>query len=68
MKRAMDILFKALWLIAMAVAIIRLVLNDRHPLDPVLHTAAFVLLIVLYVLPMIRKRMERKNQESEASE
>ena len=68
MKRVLDILFKALWLIAMAVAIARLVLNDSHPLEPVLHTVVFVLVIVLYVLPMIRKRMERKAQEFESKE
>ena len=68
MKRALDILYKAIWLIAMAVAVVRLFFAESHPLDHVLHTVAFVLLIVLYVLPMIRKRMERKDQEVESKE
>jgi len=68
MKRALDILYKAILLIAMAVAVVRLFFDESHPLDRVLDTVAFVLLIVLYVLPMIRKRMERKDQEVESKE
>ena len=68
MKRALDILYKAIWLIAMAVAVVRLFFDESHPLDRVLDTVAFVLLIVLYVLPMIRKRMDRKDQEVESKE
>ena len=68
MKRALDILYKAILLIAMAVAVVRLFFGESHPLDRVLDTVAFVLVIVLYVLPMIRKRMERKDQEVESKE
>lgn len=68
MKRALDILYKAICLITMAVAVVRLFFAEGHPLDCVLDTVAFVLLIVLYVLPMIRKRMERKDQKFESKE
>ena len=75
-KRLFDIVFSLVLficaspflLIAMAVAVVRLFFDESHPLDRVLDTVAFVLLIVLYVLPMIRKRMERKDQEVESKE